>query len=61
MSFDITQVTRQLKDYYGIDNAVCKNLNTLANYAIEVTSPTGHFALKIYNPASDQPQKYNGR
>lgn len=52
MSFDITQVARQLKDYYGIDNAVCKNLNTLANYAIEVTSQTGHFALKIYNPAS---------
>jgi Ser/Thr protein kinase RdoA (MazF antagonist) len=52
MSFDITQVTKQLKDYYGINNAACKNLNTLANYAIEVTSPTGHFALKIYNPAS---------
>lgn len=52
MSFDIKQVTEQLKDYYGLDNPTCKNLNTLANYAIEVTSPTGHFALKIYNPAS---------
>lgn len=52
MSFDITQVAQQLKDYYGIDDATCKNLNTLANYAIEVTSPAGHFALKIYNPAS---------
>lgn len=52
MSFDITQVAQQLKDYYGLDSPDCKNLNTLANYAIEVTSPTGHFALKIYNPAS---------
>lgn len=52
MSFDITQVARQLEDYYGLDNPTCKNLNTLANYAIEVTAPGGHFALKIYNPAS---------
>lgn len=52
MSFDITQVAQQLKDYYGLDSPTCKNLNTLANYAIEVTSPTSHFALKIYNPAS---------
>lgn len=52
MSFDITQVAQQLKDYHGFYSPDCKNLNTLANYAIEVTSPTGHFALKIYNPAS---------
>ncbi|CAN5645367.1 phosphotransferase [soil metagenome] len=52
MSFDIGQVTEQLKEYYGLASPTCKNLNTLANYAIEVTSPTGHFALKIYNPAS---------
>lgn len=52
MSFDITQVSRQLNDLYGLESPDCKNLNTLANYAIEVTSPTGHFALKIYNPAS---------
>lgn len=52
MSFDITQVVQQLKGYYGLDDPTCKNLNTLANYAIEVNSPTGHFALKIYNPAS---------
>ena len=52
MSFDITQVAQQLKDHYGLDSPTCKNLNTLANYAIEVTSPSGHFALKIYNPAS---------
>lgn len=52
MSFDITQVAQQLKDLYGLERPDCKNLNTLANYAIEVTSPTGHFALKIYNPAS---------
>ncbi|HSH31220.1 MAG TPA: phosphotransferase [Candidatus Saccharimonadales bacterium] len=52
MSFDTQQVTKQLKDCYGLDNPVCRNLNTLVNYAIEVTSPTDHFALKIYNPAS---------
>lgn len=52
MNFSITQTAEQLEKYYGINNSVCKNLNTLANYAIEVTSPTGHFALKIYNPAS---------
>lgn len=52
MSFDTNQVTEQLKVYFGLENPLCRNLNTLANYAIEVTSPTGHFALKIYNPAS---------
>lgn len=52
MSFDVLQVSQQLHDCYGLDSPECKNLNTLANYAIEVTSPTGHFALKIYNPAS---------
>lgn len=52
MSFDIGQVAEQLKEYYGLDSPTCENLNTLANYAIEVTSPTGHFALKIYNPAA---------
>ncbi len=52
MNIDTTQIAEQLKDKYGLEVTVCKNLNTLANYAIEVTSPAGHFALKIYNPAS---------
>src|SRR4030088_2749310 len=52
MNFDSNQITEQLKEYYGLDNPLCKNLNTLANYAMEVTSPAGHCAFKIYNPAS---------
>lgn len=52
MNIDLAHISDKLKDQYGLENTVCKNLNTLANYAIEVTSPTGHFALKIYNPAS---------
>jgi Ser/Thr protein kinase RdoA (MazF antagonist) len=49
---DDTLIGQQLEDIYGLQEPVCKNLNTLANDAIEVTSPTGHFALKLYNPAS---------
>ncbi len=45
-------VEKQLENIFDLKNSVCRNLNTLANYAIEVTSPTGHFALKIYNRAS---------
>lgn len=52
MRLDTTLIEQQLKNYYGLDKIECKTLNTLANYAIEVTSPNGHFALKIYNPAS---------
>ena len=39
----------QVKQAYGLDNPICKNLNTLANDAFEVASSTGHFALKIYH------------
>jgi Ser/Thr protein kinase RdoA (MazF antagonist) len=52
MSFEIGQVATQLREVYSLPDPKCKNLNTLANYAIEVTSPNGRFALKIYNPAS---------
>lgn len=52
MNFETEPVTAWLKEYYDIESAICKNLSTLANYAIEVTAPSGHFALKIYNPAS---------
>lgn len=52
MNFDLSQLERQLMDYYGLANPSFKILNTLANYAIEVAAQTGHFALKIYNPAS---------
>jgi Ser/Thr protein kinase RdoA (MazF antagonist) len=52
VSFEIGQVIEQIRKTYGLANPVCKNLMTPANDAIEVTSPTGHFALKLYNPAS---------
>jgi len=52
MNIDMPLITKQLQELYGLEDVICKNLNTLANYAIEVTSPSGHFALKIYNPAS---------
>ncbi|HEY4963932.1 MAG TPA: phosphotransferase [Candidatus Saccharimonadales bacterium] len=53
MNIDLKVVSKQLKDQYGLIDSTCKNLNTLANYAIEVTTSNGqHFALKIYNPAS---------
>jgi Ser/Thr protein kinase RdoA (MazF antagonist) len=45
-------VNHQLKNHYGLDNLTCKKLNTFVNYAFEVISSRGHFALKIYNPAS---------
>jgi Ser/Thr protein kinase RdoA (MazF antagonist) len=52
MSIDIQKVADQLGDRFGLQNPICKDLNTLANDAIEVTVPNGHFALKLYNPAS---------
>lgn len=52
MNIDLAHIAEQMKNKYSFENTVCKNLNTLANYAIEVSSPAGHFALKIYNPAS---------
>lgn len=45
-------MARQLNDYYGLANPICVDLNTLANYAIEVRTDSGHFALKLYNPTS---------
>ena len=45
------EVDNHLKEHFGLDNLICKNLNTLANDAVEVTSSTGHFALKLCNPA----------
>jgi Ser/Thr protein kinase RdoA (MazF antagonist) len=52
MNLNSNQIAEQLEVRFGLDNTTSKNLNTLANYAVEVMSPAGHFALKIYNPAS---------
>ena len=52
MTLDTNQIANQLTEHFGLENPICKNLNTLANDAVEVTSSTGHFALKLYNPVS---------
>lgn len=52
MNSGTNSIIEQLKEHYGLDNPACKNLNTLANDSYEVTSSNGHFALKVYNPAS---------
>jgi Ser/Thr protein kinase RdoA (MazF antagonist) len=49
---DTQLVSKQLEEYYGLEDPTCRDLNTIANDAIEVTTKTGHFALKLYNPAS---------
>lgn len=55
MNIDTPRITKQLQELYGLEDVICKNLNTFANYAVEVTSSAGHFALKIYNPTSRTP------
>ncbi|HEV2402627.1 MAG TPA: phosphotransferase [Candidatus Saccharimonadales bacterium] len=52
MSINTQLIAKQLQDQYGLESAVCKDLCTLANDAIEVTAQSGHYALKLYNPAS---------
>lgn len=52
MGAETSNITEQLKDKYGLEDTTCKHLDTYANYAVEVNSPGGHFALKTYNPAS---------
>jgi Ser/Thr protein kinase RdoA (MazF antagonist) len=46
-------IEEQLKNNFGLENPVCRNLNTPANDVIEVTASNGgHYALKLYNTAS---------
>lgn len=45
-------VEQQIEDIFGLQNPICKNLNTLANDCYEVKTSDGHFALKLYNAAS---------
>ncbi len=42
----------QLEAHFGLKNAVCEDLNTLANDVIAVTTSDARFALKLYNPQS---------
>jgi Ser/Thr protein kinase RdoA (MazF antagonist) len=57
MKFDTSQIVDFLVESYGLEDARCKNLDTLANFAFEVMSPTGHYALKLYNPKSRRAQE----
>jgi Ser/Thr protein kinase RdoA (MazF antagonist) len=45
-------IENQLESFFSLRNPICKSLNTLANYCYEVKTSDGHFALKLYNPAS---------
>ncbi|HSW99466.1 MAG TPA: phosphotransferase [Patescibacteria group bacterium] len=45
-------IEQQLEKGFGLENPVCNNLHTPANDVIEVTTPDGHYALKLYNVAS---------
>lgn len=48
----MSTIAAQVKEYYGLDNPLCKDLNMPTNDAYEVTSPSGHFALKIYHSSA---------
>jgi Ser/Thr protein kinase RdoA (MazF antagonist) len=45
-------VIEQIRAQYDLADAVLKDLGTAANDTIEVVTPSGHFALKLYNPDS---------
>lgn len=45
-------IAEQLQIKFGLHDPECKDLRTPANDVIEVTSPEGHFALKLYNSTS---------
>lgn len=40
---------QQIEDQFGLSSVICEHLNTPTNDIIAVTTPTGRFALKIYN------------
>ena len=52
MIHDMQSVIDQCRTLYGLVDPVGKDLGTPANDAVEIGSPSGHFALKLYNPAS---------
>lgn len=39
----------QIEKHFGLKDVICKDLNMPTNDAISITSPTGHFLLKIYS------------
>jgi Ser/Thr protein kinase RdoA (MazF antagonist) len=52
MTIDVQRVVEQSRERYGLVDPVCRDLGTPANDTIEVVAPSGHFALKLYNPDS---------
>jgi Ser/Thr protein kinase RdoA (MazF antagonist) len=48
MTLDIKQITSQLSDAFDLESPVCKDLGTPTNDVIQVVTPTGDFALKLY-------------
>lgn len=46
------EIKEQLGNLFGLHSVVCENLNTPTNDIVSVTTPTGRFALKLYNPQS---------
>jgi Ser/Thr protein kinase RdoA (MazF antagonist) len=49
---DLQPVIEQCRELYGLVHPHLQDLRTPANDAIEIDSPSGHFALKLYNPDS---------
>lgn len=45
-------IKEQIENLFGLRDVVCENLNTPTNDIFSVTTPTGRFALKLYNPQS---------
>jgi Ser/Thr protein kinase RdoA (MazF antagonist) len=48
----IMNLEQQIENYFGLSSVICEHLNTPTNDVIAVTTPTGQFALKLYNPQS---------
>lgn len=46
------EMKEQIEDSFNLQNVVCENLNTPTNDVVAVTTPSGRFALKLYNPQS---------
>ena len=46
------EIKEQVENLFGLQDAVCENLDTPTNDIVAVTAPTGRFALKLYNPQS---------
>lgn len=43
---------QQIENYFGLSDVIYEHLNTPTNDVLAVTTPTGRFALKLYNPQS---------